>query len=85
MIKRLLWVGIGATAGWLGNQKYQETKTHVQRRIADKGLAFSIDVAKQSAGFVFHNLKALIVEKKTDQGTNPGANPGAHHTPNQSH
>lgn len=62
MIKRLFWVGIGATAGWLGHQKFQETKTHVQQRIDEQGLGYPVSVAKQTAGFLFQNVKGLVTQ-----------------------
>lgn len=75
MIKRLFWVGIGATAGWLGNQKFQETKTHVQQRIDDEGLGYPVDLAKQSAGFLFHSVKGLVSQVRQG-GEAPPAAPG---------
>ncbi len=66
MIKRLFWVGIGATAGWLGHQKFQETKTHVQQRIDEQGLGYPVDLAKQTAGFLFHNVKGLVTQLRKD-------------------
>lgn len=66
MIKKLFWVGIGATAGWLSHQKFQEKKNEVNQRVQEEGIAIPGLVAKDTANFLLNQARHLLASRPTD-------------------
>lgn len=60
MLKRLFWVGIGATAGWLGHQKFQEKKLEVTERIQQEGNALPGALAKQAGEYILAQARTVL-------------------------